>query len=120
MFSPKNRKQNLLAWLGAIAISLFVAFASAAVVELQKPKEQRDIAPVLVAVLNTALSLAPVVAIGLGLPQLGNEKTLQALKEKGYVEPEKINYGKLADEIIKKNEEQRLKSNRAQAKSNVQ
>lgn len=111
---PKTKTQNLLLWLAAFLLAVLLSFLAALASQLpgDTPINWREVA---LDVINTIVSIAPVVAAGLGLPRLGGEIRANLVdeigKEKATIVLEQmaetgrapnIDYGMLADEILKR------------------
>lgn len=80
--TPTSTRQSLLIWSGALALSVLLSFLSGIATHWPEggPIDWRG---VMLDVIQTVLSVAPVVAAGIGLPQFGKEAVTSLVKQIG-------------------------------------
>lgn len=124
MLTPKNKKQNALYWGISFALTVFLAFLTS--VGTNWPENGAiNWRGVYLGVVAVIVSTIPSVIAGVGLPRFGRENMANLINEAGpnkakevleqvvagdnqqVINVQDINYGKLADEIMKKHEEEK-------------
>lgn len=117
MSIPQNKTQTILLWIASFAVGVLIAFLSSI---SQNWPENGDILwrSVWLDTITYIVAALPVVAVGLGLPRfggearaalidkIGKEKATTILEQAADIESRNIysgvDYGRLADEILKR------------------